>query len=346
MVSKVANFSIDLPTAEVAIQVSGSFGSRQEEAQRLGRLLRPKTEGKTAHFYTIVSPRHRRRRVRRQPAAVPGRAGVRLLDPRRGGLTDGRAGGLRRLRAGPRHHPERAGRARRARVRSAGWSPTAGTWAVKQDLEPLDADDVAAAEVSAEFHHRCWQSGIPTPEPLRSRAGDFVVRRSGEHVSAFSWVDLREPDPTIDPGPVGTLLAQLHAVPAPPQGAVHEWFEAPIGEPEWKAVLKASRAAGAPYVDRLAEVLPALVLVESILTPMRPVQTCHLDLWSDNLDAPRPAICASSTSTTPVRPTPRARSGCSCSSSGRVTPPASTGCTTPTARLAARGGSRVGPTSR
>ena len=55
VVSKVANFSIDLPSAEVAIQVSGAFGSRQEEAQRLGRLLRPKTEGKTAHFYTIVS---------------------------------------------------------------------------------------------------------------------------------------------------------------------------------------------------------------------------------------------------------------------------------------------------
>ncbi|HEU4810822.1 MAG TPA: DNA repair helicase XPB [Nocardioides sp.] len=55
VVSKVANFSIDLPSAEVAIQVSGSFGSRQEEAQRLGRLLRPKTEGKSAHFYTVVS---------------------------------------------------------------------------------------------------------------------------------------------------------------------------------------------------------------------------------------------------------------------------------------------------
>jgi DNA excision repair protein ERCC-3 len=55
VVSKVANFSIDLPSAEVAIQVSGSFGSRQEEAQRLGRLLRPKGEGKSAHFYTIVS---------------------------------------------------------------------------------------------------------------------------------------------------------------------------------------------------------------------------------------------------------------------------------------------------
>ncbi len=55
VVSKVANFSIDLPGAEVAIQVSGAFGSRQEEAQRLGRLLRPKDEGRTARFYTVVA---------------------------------------------------------------------------------------------------------------------------------------------------------------------------------------------------------------------------------------------------------------------------------------------------
>ncbi|GAA4657396.1 DNA repair helicase XPB [Arthrobacter cryoconiti] len=55
VVSKVANFSIDLPEASVAIQVSGSFGSRQEEAQRLGRLMRPKEDGRTATFYTLVA---------------------------------------------------------------------------------------------------------------------------------------------------------------------------------------------------------------------------------------------------------------------------------------------------
>ena len=55
VVSKVANFSVDLPTAQVAIQVSGAFGSRQEEAQRLGRLLRPKNSGITARFYAVVS---------------------------------------------------------------------------------------------------------------------------------------------------------------------------------------------------------------------------------------------------------------------------------------------------
>jgi DNA excision repair protein ERCC-3 len=55
VVSKVANFSVDLPSAQVAIQVSGAFGSRQEEAQRLGRLLRPKADGKIARFYAVVS---------------------------------------------------------------------------------------------------------------------------------------------------------------------------------------------------------------------------------------------------------------------------------------------------
>lgn len=55
VVSKVANFSIDLPEASVAIQISGSFGSRQEEAQRLGRILRPKQSGHTASFYTLVT---------------------------------------------------------------------------------------------------------------------------------------------------------------------------------------------------------------------------------------------------------------------------------------------------
>ncbi|MFC6357047.1 DNA repair helicase XPB [Luethyella okanaganae] len=55
VVSKVANFSVDLPEATVAVQVSGSFGSRQEEAQRLGRLLRPKESGLAANFYTLVA---------------------------------------------------------------------------------------------------------------------------------------------------------------------------------------------------------------------------------------------------------------------------------------------------
>ena len=55
VVSKVGNFAVDLPEARVIVQVSGTFGSRQEEAQRLGRVLRPKADGRGARFYTLVS---------------------------------------------------------------------------------------------------------------------------------------------------------------------------------------------------------------------------------------------------------------------------------------------------
>lgn len=55
VLSKVGNFAIDLPDADVLIQVSGAFGSRQEEAQQLGRILRPKSDGRTTHFFTLVS---------------------------------------------------------------------------------------------------------------------------------------------------------------------------------------------------------------------------------------------------------------------------------------------------
>ena len=55
ILSKVGNFALDLPDANVLIQVSGTFGSRQEEAQRLGRILRPKPGGEVAHFYTLVT---------------------------------------------------------------------------------------------------------------------------------------------------------------------------------------------------------------------------------------------------------------------------------------------------
>lgn len=62
-VSKVANFAVDLPDANILIQLSGTYGSRQEEAQRLGRILRPKK--KRSHFYTLVS-----RQTREQDFAV------------------------------------------------------------------------------------------------------------------------------------------------------------------------------------------------------------------------------------------------------------------------------------
>jgi Ser/Thr protein kinase RdoA (MazF antagonist) len=156
-----------------------------------------------------------------------------------------------------------------------------GAFAVKQELEGRSDDE---AETSTAYHRVCWEARIPTPEPLRSTTGGFSAQVDGEQVRAYAWVELADPDPTLDPAAVGTLVARLHQVRHPwPRSEIDPWFEAPIGRAEWEGVLEASRAAGAPHADRLAELLPALLEVEEILTPMRPVQTCHLDLWADNL---------------------------------------------------------------
>lgn len=157
-----------------------------------------------------------------------------------------------------------------------------GAWAVKESFEPFDADELAAAQLSGSFQAACREAGIPTPAPQTSD-GRFVVEVDGEQLQAFTWVDLADPDPLLDPEAVGVLVAAMHGVRHGPEGGVHEWFEAPVGQREWRAVLKAVRGAGAPFAERLAELLPGLLEVESILTPMDGVQTCHLDLWSDNL---------------------------------------------------------------
>ena len=156
-----------------------------------------------------------------------------------------------------------------------------GIWAVKQELEAYD--DEHQPEHSGAFHLAVWEAGVPCPRPIVSPSGRFSVEVAGEGVRVYSWVEIADPDTGLDPAAVGELVARLHAVQLSQAAPVHPWFEAPVGKREWKDVLKASRAAGAPYVDRLADVLPHLVAVEEILTPMRPMQVCHLDLWADNL---------------------------------------------------------------
>ena len=125
----------------------------------------------------------------------------------------------------------------------------------------------------------CCQAGIPAPEP-RTMDGQVRGRR-------------RRSSPGRSPGPTWTMPTRSStrsgsgrwwprcttSPPAPDPC----WFEAPVGAREWRAVLKAARGAGAPYAGRLAEILPGLLEVEEILTPMAPRQLCHLDLWADNV---------------------------------------------------------------
>ncbi|MGA8245492.1 MAG: phosphotransferase [Nocardioides sp.] len=157
-----------------------------------------------------------------------------------------------------------------------------GAWAVKESFEPFDEEELTHAQVTGGFQLACWRAGLPAPEP-RTTDGRFVVEVDGVHLRAFAWVDLADPDPLLDPEQVGGLVAALHGVRRTAPGPVHEWFEAPVGAREWRAVLKGARGAGAPFAERLAELLPGLLEVEETLTPMAPRQLCHLDLWADNV---------------------------------------------------------------
>jgi Ser/Thr protein kinase RdoA (MazF antagonist) len=156
-----------------------------------------------------------------------------------------------------------------------------GAFAVKRQFASWPVDD---AEASTAFHHACWEAGVPTPEPLRAATGHFTAHVDGRQLRTYAWAELAGPDPTLDPAAVGALVARLHQVHhLCSTSEIDPWFEAPVGRTEWERLSASSHAAGAPFADRLAELLPALLQLEEILTPMRPVQTCHLDLWADNL---------------------------------------------------------------
>ena len=338
---------LDRPAdAEVAIQVSGTFGSRQEEAQRLGRMLRPKSEGRrrTSTRSSVATPS--------TPTSPPTGSGswpsratpTRSATPRTDARDPRRAVRGRHVRAGRAESlSEPVARGELGQVRRL--VTDLGTWAVKESLEEFADDEVAAVERSSAFHLACWEAGIPTPEPQRA-GGRFVADVGGELLRAYRWVEIADADPWLDPEAVGSLLAALHAVRRPAEGEVDEWFQAPLGQREWRAVLKAARGAGAPYADRLAEVLPRLLEVETILhrwTGCRPAtSTCGPTTCA----GPARVDSASSTSTTPGLPTPAARWRWWSSSSVGAMGSVSAGCTPRTATRAVPGTSPAARTSR
>ena len=193
----------------------------------------PEVRGQDRALLHDRQPRHRRRGLRRQPAAVPGRAGLRLLHPRRRGLTRSyvdaqERSATRSASGGPESLSDPVARGELGEIRRL--ETDYGTWAVKQALEPFDAEDMAAARDQRR------RSTAPAGRPASRRRSrdprpDGRVHRRGlrRARARYSWVDLDEPDTGLDPAAVGALVARLHAVAAPARGRVHEWFEAPIG---------------------------------------------------------------------------------------------------------------------
>ncbi len=163
-----------------------------------------------------------------------------------------------------------------------------GVWAVKETFARLTENE---ARSCGEFQTTARLAGVAAPRVQRTRDGRHSIRIAGRSIRVQGWVDLDDPDPGLDPQLVGAALARLHQVVVPAAGPPHPWYTEPVGAATWDELVDASQTADAPFADRLAAIRDDLVALELAMTPMEPVQTCHLDLWADNVRGTGGGIC-------------------------------------------------------
>ncbi len=155
-----------------------------------------------------------------------------------------------------------------------------GRWAVKVPFDQSTEDEV---RWSASFQEAACAAGVPAPRVRRTTEGCVFAALEGAQVRVYEWVDLRGPDPRLDPGRVGAVVAAIHRVPATDPSPLDPWYHAPIGAERWDQLIGQLAAAGAPFTQRLAGLRDELVALESWVEPPEMIQTCHRDLWADNV---------------------------------------------------------------
>jgi Ser/Thr protein kinase RdoA (MazF antagonist) len=157
---------------------------------------------------------------------------------------------------------------------------TDGRWAVKVPFERSTEDDV---RLSTSFQEAAYALGVPTPWVRRAVDGSVFATIGDSQVRVYEWVDLGAPDIRLDPALVGEAVAAVHRVPMPADEPLDPWYHDPVGADRWDELIGRLRDAGAPFAGRLAELRDELVALESWIEPPRTLQTCHRDLWADNV---------------------------------------------------------------
>ena len=155
-----------------------------------------------------------------------------------------------------------------------------GSWAVKVPFHRCGEDEVRLATA---FQEAAYDAGVPTPRVRRTTDGCVFAVMDDRQVRMYAWVDLRPPDPALDPARVGAVVAGLHRVTAAELGPLDSWDHDPIGADRWDQLVGQLREAGAPFAGRLADLRDELVELESWIEPPQMVRTCHRDLWADNV---------------------------------------------------------------
>jgi Ser/Thr protein kinase RdoA (MazF antagonist) len=166
---------------------------------------------------------------------------------------------------------------------------TMGAWAVKVAFAELPED---VAELSARLQTLARLRGVPAPEVRLTPDGRCWTRIGDTAIRVYGWVDLLGPDPSLDPVQVSQAVAALHRTVLPARGPSRWWDTEPVGAATWDEMLAEARRQRAPFADQLAGLRDELVALELLLQPVTPTQTCHLDLWADNVrGTPDGAVC-------------------------------------------------------
>jgi aminoglycoside phosphotransferase (APT) family kinase protein len=124
---------------------------------------------------------------------------------------------------------------------------------------------------------------VPTPQVRRALDGGIFATIAGQQVRVYEWVDLKAPDLTLDPDQVGAVVAAIHGVRFADASPLDPWYHEPIGARRWDQLIALLKEAGAPFAGRLADLRDELVALESWIEPVQMIQTCHRDLWADNV---------------------------------------------------------------
>lgn len=164
-----------------------------------------------------------------------------------------------------------------------------GAFAVK---EPFEQPSVAEADDDAAFQDAVRATGVLMPAVVRTRSGDVVAEVGRAHVRVYDWVDLGERDARLDPATVGRLVASIHRVTYIGRNPVDPWYTGPIGADRWDDLVRQLAAADAPFAAQLAERRDEIVALENLLEHPSDLQTCHRDLFADNvLRTPPGTLC-------------------------------------------------------
>lgn len=154
------------------------------------------------------------------------------------------------------------------------------SWAVKV---PFDRADEREENAATRFHELACAAGVPAPLVRRTIDGNVFAAVSGMQVRVYEWVDLLPPDRRLDPAVVGAVVAAIHRVRVTECGPTDPWYQDPVGARRWDTLIGQLTEASAPFAGALAGLRDELVALESWIEPPHTLQTCHRDLWADNL---------------------------------------------------------------